>query len=382
MKVSLVVREGSGNNRRYSKFNKKKIYPEGTVFCLRYQRKFETLKVTDQTAALAARAIKEAALLTGQPSSASAPAKRISIDDAIIVYLSNIAATKKHKTWLAYSRATSEFRESCTKQFMDEITKDDLTAFVIAQKKKVSDRTIDNRLTDLGTFLHANNIKLSLHHAFTKKKVKAYVLEELRALNAVSTDEELQIWQFFLGTGFREGETAHACYTDIDFAGKTISVLIKPEFNWEPKDKEERTVPIPDSLIELLKVRKAINPGRWLIFPNGQGNPEGHFLRLLKLRAFAAGLNCGHCVRRIDGKAVSCADGPHCKTWKLHKFRKAFATMHNANRVPVPTIQGWLGHSSIQTCLLYIADAAIDTPETRAQVNGSFAAVDAEEEEK
>jgi hypothetical protein len=136
-----------------------------------------------------------------------------------------------------------EFLESCTKKFLDEITKDDLTAFVIAQKKRVSDRTIDNRLTDLGTFLHANNIPLSLHHAFTKKKVKAYVLEELRALNAVSTDEELQIWQFFLGTGFREDETAHACYTDIDFAGKKISVLMKPESNWEPKDKEERTVP-------------------------------------------------------------------------------------------------------------------------------------------
>jgi hypothetical protein len=53
---------------------------------------------------------------------------------------------------------------------MDEIADADLTAFVIAQKKKVSDQTIDNRLTDLGTFLHANNIKLSLHHAFTKKR--------------------------------------------------------------------------------------------------------------------------------------------------------------------------------------------------------------------
>ena len=149
MKVSLVIREGAGKNRRYVKVNKK-VYPDGTVFCLRYKRKFETLNADNLTAALAARAIKEAALLTGQGSTASAQAKRIGIDDAIAVYLSNIAVTKKHKTWLAYSRATSEFRESCTKQFLDEITKDDLTAFVIAQKKKVSDRTIDNRLADLG----------------------------------------------------------------------------------------------------------------------------------------------------------------------------------------------------------------------------------------
>ena len=90
MKVSLVIREGAGKNRRYVKVNKK-VYPDGTVFCLRYKRKFETLNADNLTAALAARAIKEAALLTGQGSTASAQAKRIGIDDAIAVYLSNIA---------------------------------------------------------------------------------------------------------------------------------------------------------------------------------------------------------------------------------------------------------------------------------------------------
>jgi hypothetical protein len=44
MKVSLLIREGSGNDRRYSKFNKKKISPEGTVFCLRYQRKIRNVE--------------------------------------------------------------------------------------------------------------------------------------------------------------------------------------------------------------------------------------------------------------------------------------------------------------------------------------------------
>src|SRR4029077_20030176 len=128
-----------------------------------------------------------------------------------------------------------------------EITKDDLTAFVIAQKKNVSDRTIDNRLTDLGTFLHANNIKLSLHQPYTEPKVSPYSVEELRALKAASTDEELQIWEFFLKTGFREDEVAHACFTDIGFQSKTktIDVQRKPQFNWEPKDKAPRTVPIP-----------------------------------------------------------------------------------------------------------------------------------------
>jgi hypothetical protein len=56
----------------------------------------------------------------------------------------------------------------------------------------------------------------TLRHKYAEKKVKAYSIEELPALNAVSTDEELQIWQSFLGTGFRQDDVAHACDTDVD----------------------------------------------------------------------------------------------------------------------------------------------------------------------
>jgi len=199
MTVSLYVRVSVKGKRRYTPVNKKRVYPDGTVFCLRYARKWETLPTDDLNTALAARALKEAALLTKQPSAANAQAKRVGIDDAIAVYLSNTAATKKHRTLLAYTLATTEFRKSCSKQFMDELTKQDLTDFVVFQKKEqLADRTIDNRLTDLGTFLHANNVALSLHQSYTEKKVRAYSVEELRALNAASTDEELQVWQFFL----------------------------------------------------------------------------------------------------------------------------------------------------------------------------------------
>jgi transposase len=43
-------------------------------------------------------------------------------------YLSNTAATKKHRTPLAYTLATTEFRKSCQKRFLDELTKQDLFA--------------------------------------------------------------------------------------------------------------------------------------------------------------------------------------------------------------------------------------------------------------
>ena len=379
MTVSLYTRVSAKGKRRYIPVNKKRVYPEGTVFCLRYARKWETLTTDNLTAALAARAIKEAALLTVQDSAATAPAKRIGIDDAITVYLSNTAATKKHRTLLAYTLATTDFRKVCpAKEWLDQIDKNDLTAYVVALKKEgQDDHTIANRVGNVVTFLRTQGIvTVTLRHKYTEKKVKAYSVEALRALNAASTDEEFQIWQFFLGTGFREDETAHACYTDADFRQKTIAVLEKQQWNWEPKDKEERTVPIPDSLLELLKVRKAMHSDGWLIFPHTEGHPQGHFLRMLKERALAAGLNCGHCTGILHGKAVSCKDAACCEHWILHRFRKSFATFHHANGVPARTIQAWLGHESLETTLRYLADAELGSERTRMQVNGSFAEVD------
>ena len=381
MTVSLYVRVMVRGKRRYVPVNKKKLYPDGTVFCLRYARRWETLPTDDLNTALAARALKEAALLTEQPSATDAPAKRVGIDDAIAVYLSNTAATRKHRTLLAYTLATSDFRKVCpAKGWLDQIDKGDLTAYVVSLKKSgQDDHTIANRLGNVVTCLRAQGItNLTLRHKFTEKKVKAYSVEEIRALNAASTDEELQIWQFFLGTGFREEEVSHACDTDVDFRQKSISVLEKRPWGWEPKDKEERTVPIPDSLVELLSVRKEMHPEGWLIFPNTQGNPQGHFLRMLKERALAAGLNCGHRAGTLNGKTVSCKESACCEHWILHRFRKSFATFHHANGVTARTIQAWLGHESLETTLRYLADAELGSEKTRTQVNGTFAAINRE----
>jgi integrase/recombinase XerD len=220
MRVSLWIRETVGGKRTYRKPNKKKLYPNGTVFCLRYsadgRRRWETVDVANLNAALAARATKEAALLSAVSTVASAPAKRINVNDAMATYLSTVDATRAHKTWLAYNLILNEFRKTCTKEYLDQIDKSDLTALVVAQKKEgQDDRTVANRVAGVVTFLRAHGLtNVTLRHKYTEKKVKAYSVEELRALNAASTDEELQIWQFFLGTGLREDEVAHACDTD------------------------------------------------------------------------------------------------------------------------------------------------------------------------
>jgi hypothetical protein len=129
MRVSLWIRETAANGKRtYGKPNKKKLYPEGTVICLRYsadgRRSWETLDVTNLNAALAARATKEKRHYCQQLRAvASAPAKRINVNEARATYLSTDDATRADKTWLAYNLILTEFRKTCAKEYPDQIDK-------------------------------------------------------------------------------------------------------------------------------------------------------------------------------------------------------------------------------------------------------------------
>ena len=159
------------------------------------------------------------------------------------------------------------------------------------------------------------------------------------------------LFQFFLGTGFREQEVMFCSWRNVDFKGKVVSVKSKADIGFRVKDKQERSVPVPDTLIAALKARKN-NATSMLVFPGPYGKPHGHFLRILQRRASRAGLNCGECLTKT-GK--SCAKNPTYKKWGLHKFRKTSATMHHEAGVPAATIQRWLGHSDLATTLRYLA---------------------------
>jgi len=202
----------------------------------------------------------------------------------------------------------AEFPQDLPQKFLDELALRDLEAFQEAMlDEEFGDETIKGRLTNLCVFLHAYSIPLTLSHEAAKKDVEAYTPEEYKALYDASTEEERQVWEFLKKTGFRKGENAHACYTDIRPQDGAIRVRAKPQYNdWKPKSKKGyRNVPIPDDLIEMLRARQIAHPDDKLIFPDKDGLPSGsRFLRLLKIRAWRAGLK----LRRLRraGRGQGC----------------------------------------------------------------------------
>jgi integrase len=256
------------------------------------------------------------------------------------------------------------------------ITREDLLDHMASlQDNGLGLRTISNHVTRIGALLRKHKIVDLLSREdkpqYDEPEVEAYDSEELAALFAAANTEERMLFEFFLGTGFREQEVMFCSWRNVDSNGKVIAVKSKPEWGFRPKDKQERSVPVPDSLIESLKRRKK-GSATMLVFPGPDGKPNGHFLRMLQKLAYRAGLNCGECLTK-SGK--SCAKNSTCGEWGLHKFRKTFATMHSEAGVPAPTIQRWLGHSSLSTTLRYLAAADLRSERTRIQVNASFAAL-------
>jgi integrase len=171
----------------------------------------------------------------------------------------------------------------------------------------------------------------------------------------------------------------HTTWRDVDARNNTIRVTAKPHWGFQPKNWEEREVPVPSALISLLQSYKTADakpddP----IFPSATGRPDGEMLDMLKALAYRAGLNCGRdvTVRKLaDGRTKTnrCADGPYCKRWFLHKFRHTYATRNLQDGIDIRTLQQWMGHRDIASTMVYLK--GVRNSDIQAKLNrGSLAA--------
>ena len=368
--------------------------PEG-VYHLRYtyrgQRRWETIGRSAETAA-SARKEREwqlnnmESLTLIKPDLREKPVTvtlektdRVTVEDGIEKYLRFVKAHRSVRTWQGYTHTLGQFRQSCSKKYLDEITKQDLSNFVVFMKERnLSERTIANRIEEVVTLLRdpdetrgkSNGIRdVTLRVKYAQKKVRIYKPHETKALFATADQEEEETFKFFLGTGARDREVQQARWVDIDFEGKVFHII--DDGDTKTKDREERLVPMADDLVKMLRARHKRFPKNRLIFPNKQGGPQRHFLRMLKELALRAGLNCSAC---LNEKRQSCKDTGCCGRWILHRFRQTFATSRHRDGASLLDLKKWLGHSDLKTTELYLAESDLESPEVRSCTNNSYAA--------
>jgi integrase len=114
------------------------------------------------------------------------------------------------------------------------------------------------------------------------KKYATYLEEEIAAMLQVANGTEEALIRFLLGTGFRIGESAVAEWMDVDWEDKTISVRFKPKFGFKPKDYEERSIVVSDTLLACLKKYRSSAMEDALIFPSPTtGTVDKHLDRVI-----------------------------------------------------------------------------------------------------
>jgi integrase len=296
---------------------------------------------------------------------------RLRVDAAVEQYFKNLQSQGKDpKTIRAYRLAMNEFRQSCTKKFIDEIRKQDLIDFMgwlrtrptklrndgeprKARRSGDPNRTYFNKVNDIVIFLSAHGINRLLRKSeypkFAEKPVVYYDSEQVKALYAAAKDgEERFTLDYFLKSGVRDGEAAHAEYSDVK--GGFLNIVDKPHLGWHPKHWHIRRIPIPRDLIAAIAERQRQNPGCKLIFPNKGGKPDQHLLRHVQRTAKRAG-------------GTFHAD--------LHTFRRTFATLFSGT-TKIQTIQYLLGHKDIKTTMRYLGIPDLNSPETRRAVEETF----------
>jgi integrase/recombinase XerD len=311
-------------------------------------------------------------------------ANRIPIKTAVQTYL-ELKSNMAKKTVAQYRLTLNEFVESLSNKtrFLDEISDDTLRGYKkFMESKGFAGKTVDTRLNITYFMLKKNGIKARLPKdempIVEEEDAVPYTNDELEKLFAAMTPEENIRYKFFLGTACRDKEVTFAAWQDIDFTKATYHVRKKEDVGFTPKSHESRIVPMPASLVALLKARHR-HPAhpRW-IFVNNDGKPDNHFLRKLKRIALRAGLNCGQCKTTVTkGKydrkrevEVTCETDPVCEHWYLHRLRKTCATRWHENGIPVRKIQKWLGHKNLETTALYLGDMADE--KLRGQMDTAF----------
>lgn len=166
------------------------------------------------------------------------------------------------------------------------------------------------------------------------KPLRFLTEKETKQLLAICPPDLYPIYFMFLNTGMRKAELENLEWSDIDFKRRKIKIQMKTF--WLPKTGE-REIPIGQQLVEILRGLKAEN-NRLIksnfVFPDKEsgGKIKTKLRRKLILLAKQAG---------IDGLT------------KLHTLRHTFASHLVMQGVDLPTVKKLMGHSDIQTTMIY-----------------------------
>src|ERR1700746_2306257 len=259
-KVTIYVR--NHKTREDELAEPRTIYPQGTIWCLRYKldgkRKWETLAsktdvpgcgMTYHRARSIAK-IREGELELGKPAATAPtlvkePPSRVKVTDAVDAYIAELYRENNlvPKTIKGKQFELRRWTQVCGKMYMDELTRADMLAFRDwLRREDYAEWTVSSNMMSVVTMLKHNPLKkvVDLLKPADWPDVEdtlpePYTVDEVLALPRVAAEFQRLVIRFFVGTGCREQEVAHVEWPDINWIEKTVWIHAKPKWSWKPK---------------------------------------------------------------------------------------------------------------------------------------------------
>jgi site-specific recombinase XerD len=293
----------------------------------------------------------------------------IAIDAFLDRFLEYSTANHQPSTTNRYRAVVDHFHvflETCTKlTFLSEISTEIIDRYKVHRKdswvnpngQPVSSEAEVNGHTRKGARAHTINFEIgTLKSIFnlaikwgyldenptkgvTKLKVtdskppRFLTEDECRRLLEACPDDLHSIYFTFLQTGMRKAELENLEWVDVDFKRRKIRVRRKE--SWQPKTGE-RDIPISNTLHDLLRDLKQKND-RSIKSSYVFCHPDGGKLKTkLREQLIKIAKNAG-----IDDLT------------RVHTLRHTFASHLVMKGVDLPTVMKLMGHSDIQTTMIY-----------------------------
>ena len=274
--------------------------------------------------------------------------------DAIELFAEHVKihSPAKPRTLERYREVLAHFdRILGKKKYVEAITRSDIDDYKIVRSREVvgdnirpvSAATINLEVSVLRVFFYylirergvpmenpcARFKPLRAEKERIKRHPPTYSQGELDRLFAACEPENHAIFATLLLTGLRKEELTNLMWDDADL--KKGRILVRAKEGFAPKDYEERDIPIPPDLAQIL--RKLPRTSTW-VFPSRKGKRLGRNEALRRLKDVTERAGVKHST--------------------LHKFRHTYATRLLERGCDIVTLQHLLGHSDLDTTRQYL----------------------------
>src|SRR5713101_3980711 len=164
-----------------------------------------------------------------------------SVAEACAEFLDETRLQRSPKTFKQYRTALAYFQESCGRRRLAEVDRRTLLDFrqFLAQEKRLSPRTIWTKMIVVEQMLKTHGRNRLLRRGdwprYVERIPQAYSPAELKRFFAACQPHDFLLFQFFLGSGFREREVQFLTWRDISLEEQLARVTAKSECGFFPK---------------------------------------------------------------------------------------------------------------------------------------------------